>query len=76
MCSEACATTVPVYIFAPPDAIAPKHARLHRELYARGLARPLDAAFDAAAREWNHPPLNAATAVATALGRLLGAPAP
>ncbi len=43
MCSEAVAAPAPVYIYAPPDTIAPKHARLHQELYAQGLAAPFEA---------------------------------
>ena len=42
MCSEACASGAPVYIFAHDAFVTPKYARLHRELYDLGLARPLD----------------------------------
>lgn len=70
MACEACATPAPLYLFAPPGFAAPKHARLHAELYARGLARPLE---DGAVLEaWSHPPLNAAGDIAAAIrGRLL-----
>jgi mitochondrial fission protein ELM1 len=73
MCSEACAVPVPVYIFAPPDLVAPKHARLHAALYRQGYARPLDgSAFES----WRHPPLNAADQIATVIrDRVLPAPA-
>jgi mitochondrial fission protein ELM1 len=67
MCCEACATPAAVFIAATEGLTAPKHQRLHAELYARGLARP----FDGAWAEWDHPPLNAATDVAAALTRLL-----
>ncbi len=67
MCSEACATGKPVHIYAPPDLVGAKHARLHRELYDLGLATPLEAASIT-----NAAPLNAATAIATAIERLLG----
>lgn len=50
MCAEACAAGRPVYIDAPPERTAPKHARLHRALYDLGAARPLGAAHDAAWR--------------------------
>lgn len=42
MCSEACATEVPVYIYAPKGSVGKKHALLHQELYEKGLAHPLD----------------------------------
>ncbi|HHM06097.1 MAG TPA: nucleoside-diphosphate sugar epimerase [Gammaproteobacteria bacterium] len=60
MCSEACATGRPVYIFAPPAKTAPKHQRLHQALYAGGYARPLRGAFE----DWTCPPLNAAEEIA------------
>lgn len=41
MCSEACLGRAPVYVFAPEALIAPKHARLHRELFENGYACPL-----------------------------------
>ncbi len=63
MCSEACATGRPVYIFAPPANTAPKHKHLHQRLYALGYARPLDGTFDT----WNYPPLNAADSIACAI---------
>jgi len=40
MCSEACATGVPVQIFAPRDLITDKHARFHANLYEGGYAMP------------------------------------
>lgn len=46
MCSEAVAAPAPVFIYAPSDAIAPKHARLHQELYTLGLAAPLEVLGD------------------------------
>lgn len=60
MASEACATDVPVYLYAPPELISPKHARLHRHLYALGLAEPLTGRF----QPWEHPSLNAANDIA------------
>ena len=45
MCSEACATGKPVYIYAPPAIIKPAFARLHQDLYHAGMARPLDREF-------------------------------
>ncbi len=61
MCSEACATGKPTYIFAPRAATVRKHGLLHDDLYAAGHARPLYGPIDL---DWSHPPLNAADAVA------------
>ena len=60
MCTEACATGVPVYIFAPPGVASAKHARLHETLYTLGYARPLGGD----PTPWRHPPLNPALEVA------------
>lgn len=67
MCSEACASPAPVYVFAPDGMVAAKHARLHHELYGLGLARPFDGRFE----DWTHPPLNAASDVARAVDDLI-----
>lgn len=67
MCSEACATPGPVWIAADPEITAPKHRRLHHELYRLGYARPFTGAFET----WTHPPLNAAADVAAAIHLLL-----
>ncbi len=66
MCCEACATTSPVHIFAPPGGVGAKHARLHQELYALGLARPLE---EGPLQSWTHPPLRTAGAVAEEIRR-------
>ncbi len=63
MCSEACASTAPVYIYAPDALITPKHARLHKELFENGYARPFTGVFE----DWTHPPLNAADEVVAAM---------
>jgi len=68
MCSEACAGTAPVYIYAPSDWIAPKHGRLHEDLYRGGYARPLGEVLEL----WDHPQLNPANEIAAAIrARLL-----
>jgi mitochondrial fission protein ELM1 len=67
MCSEACATAAPVYIYAPAALITEKHARLHQELYDKGYARPLRPPFEA----WSHAPLNAAPAIAAEIRKRL-----
>ncbi len=38
MCSEACASGVPVFIFAPPGTMGKKHMRFHQELVSSGYA--------------------------------------
>jgi|GEM_PF-149273 len=43
MCSEACATGKPVYIYTSPDFVPPKHQQFIDYLYELGLARPLQA---------------------------------
>ena len=70
MCSEACATGRPVYIFAPKKMISHKHAKLHQDLYAQGFARPFDGLETL--EPWSHAPLNAAFDVADELRKRLG----
>ena len=41
MCSECCATGVPVYIFAPSKSMSKKHALFHQQLYETGYATAL-----------------------------------
>lgn len=60
MCSEACSTGKPVYIYAPEGLITDKHKRLHEELYRLGCARPLTGTFDT----WSYTPLNTAQKIA------------
>lgn len=67
MCSEACASPAPVYIYAPDEMATQKHQRLHQELYDLKLARPFHGRFD----DWTHPPLNAAGEIARAIEELM-----
>ena len=67
MCSEACAGTGPVYIYAPPALTVAKHARLHDDLYEQGYARPLTGEYE----DWTHPPLNSAQEIAAAIRQRL-----
>ncbi|MBI5163059.1 MAG: mitochondrial fission ELM1 family protein [Magnetospirillum sp.] len=69
MCCEACAAPAPVYVYAPPGWVVAKHARLHEELYAAGMARPLTE--EGGVEPWTHPPLNAAATVAAVLRQRL-----
>lgn len=41
MCSECCAGTVPVFIFAPDAMMSVKHQRFHQTLFQKGYALPL-----------------------------------
>ena len=41
MCSECCASGVPVHIFAPDNMMSSKHKRFHKTLYNEGYAVPL-----------------------------------
>ena len=41
MCTECCATGVPVFIFAPDEMVSEKHKRFHASLYAAGVAAPV-----------------------------------
>jgi mitochondrial fission protein ELM1 len=66
MCSEACATGKGVFIAAPADITAPKHQRLHKELYDAGMARPFEGTY----ATWTHAPLNAAAEIAAAVQAL------
>ena len=60
MCSEACATKAPVYIYAPKKLITQKHRLLHEKLIQKGYARLLGAHFE----RWSHHPLNSSNIIA------------
>ena len=69
MCSEACASGVPVYIFAPKGTMSKKHMLFHQQLYKSGYATPLESgstAFGGA--------LNAAEEIALRIRTLLNLP--
>ncbi|NQW01544.1 MAG: mitochondrial fission ELM1 family protein [Rhodospirillales bacterium] len=65
MCSEACSTGKPVYIYAPDGLITEKHNRFHQELYKMGYARPLSGVYE----PWTYSPLNAARQIADEIRR-------
>lgn len=75
MCSEACATGKPVYIFTPPAIVKPAFARLHQELYGLGMARPLNHDSCTCFAPWHYAPLSAAQEIAAEIRtrRLIGA---
>ena len=70
MCSEACATGKPVYIFAPKKMISHKHAKLHKDLYAKGYAQALEDTQTLS--DTTHEPLNAAHDIAQEIRKRLG----
>ncbi len=70
MCTEACATGGPVFLFRPAAGVAAKLARLHAALEAAGHLRPLGSAWP----ERCPPPLNPAAAVAEAIRARLSGP--
>lgn len=45
MCSECCATNVPVFIFAPDLMMSEKHKRFHQSLFKNGYALPAGSAI-------------------------------
>jgi len=69
MCSEACASGVPVYIFAPKGTMGKKHALFHQQLYKSGYATPLESAATAFGGR-----LNAAGDIALRIRSMLGEP--
>ena len=66
MCSECCATGVPVYIFAPDGTMGKKHALFHKQLYESGYATKLGSGQTAFGGR-----LNAAQDVAEKIRQLL-----
>lgn len=65
MSTEACARPGPVYLYAPPPLITPKHKRFHDYLFGEGYARPLTA--ETVWDDWTHAPLNPAEDIARAI---------
>lgn len=63
MCSEACATGKPVYIFNPPSLLRPKHKRFHASLFNHDFARPFTD-LDLQDQGWQPKKLQAAHQVA------------
>lgn len=59
MCTECCASGVPVFIFAPDGMVSAKHKRFHDTLFQHGFAAPVGGEAVLA-----HPPLNPATEIA------------
>ena len=70
MCSEACASGRPVFLFRPAGGASAKLARLHGALETTGHLRPLGAAWP----EHRPPPLDPAAVVADAIRARLARP--
>lgn len=66
MCSECCATGLPVCIFAPDNMIGPKHKRFLTTLFERGYATPSNQPTQLT----SHKPLNAAVELAQFIRQL------
>ncbi len=66
MCTECCATNVPVFIFAPDDMIGDKHKRFLTALFKAGYATPLG---EKQTHQSNRP-LNPADDIARAIKKL------
>ncbi len=73
MCTEACATGRPVFIYAPVGMIAEKHNRLHKHLFEYGAARPLpENSFPKTLLSWTYPPINDASLVSNEIRKRIG----
>ena len=70
MCSEACASGRPVFLFRPAGGVSARLGRLHAALEAAGHLRPLGAAWPASCP----PPLDPAAVVAEAIRARLAGP--
>ena len=71
MCSEACAASAPVYIYAPQGTVGKKHALLHRELYREGYAVELTE-NPVPVSQGEHKSLNAAKEIAARISEKAG----
>lgn len=67
MCSDACATGRPIYVFEPEGGSA-KFARFHHGLRDHGATRPLPEPL-AAIESWTYAPLDAAATIAREIER-------
>ncbi len=60
MCSECCASGVPVYIFAPDEMMSEKHKRFHQSLYNGGYAVPLGSGIKGEVQGYFNPAIEIA----------------
>jgi len=61
MCSEACSSGKPVFIYAPDSLTPDKHKKFHQNLYEKGCAKPLDSNWE----KWDYTPLDDTKKVAS-----------
>ena len=71
MCSESCAASAPVYIYAPEGSVGKKHALLHQELYREGYAVELTQNPEPVS-QGEHKSLNAAKEIAARIREMVG----
>jgi len=71
MCSESCAASAPVYIYAPEGSVGKKHALLHQELYREGYAVELTQNPQPVS-QGEHKSLNAAKEIAARIREMVG----
>ena len=71
MCSEAAATTGPVWIYAPEKLTTRKHGMLHQHLVEGRYAKFLDARGGTYFETWEHPSLNASKQISAEIKRRL-----
>lgn len=67
MCSEACSSGKPVYIYSPEDITPQKHRDFHNNLYKEGYAKPLSGVWS----DWNYTPLEDANNIAKLIRKKL-----
>lgn len=65
MCSEACSTGKPVYIYSPSDITPLKFQSFHNNLYRDGYAKPLEGIFES----WSYTPLNESKKIASYINK-------
>ena len=69
MCTEACASTVPVYLFAPSKLLSSKHQRFHKYLIEGGYAQYLEDIGKLKAPR--HPALNPSSEIAEMIRNIM-----
>lgn len=68
MCSEACSTGKPVYIYSPDDITPQKHQKFHKNLYAKGYAKPLSGRWE----DFSYEPMDDAKKIADVILEIRG----
>lgn len=68
MCSEACSSGKPVFIYAPDSLTPDKHKKFHHNLYKKGCAKPLGNEWV----KWDYQPLDDTETVAKIIMKKFG----